>query len=92
MTVKLYVRWKREEIVTEENLKKIIAERQLERREDEDCMAEDIDEYLDRYNRYEIFSFTEEEKKEIVKRVQKDSDEWVRNDVLDEYDEIYIEV
>ena len=92
MTVKLYVNWRHEEIITEEKLKEIIAERQLERREDEDCMAEDIDEYLNRYNRYEIFSLTEEEKKEIIKQVQKDSDEWVRNDVLNEYDEICIEV
>ena len=92
MKVKLYVNWRQEEIITEAKLEKIIAERQLERREDEDCMAEDIDEYLDRYNHYEIFTLTEEEKKEIVKQVQKDSDEWVRNDVLKEYDEIYIEV
>jgi hypothetical protein len=92
MKVKLYVCWRREEIITEEKLDKIIAERQLERREDRDCMAEDIDEYLDRYDRYDIFMLTEEEKKEIIRRVQEDSDEWVRNDVLEEYDEIYIEV
>ena len=92
MKVKLYVCWRQEEILTEEKMEKIIAERQLERREDEDCMAEDIEEYLDRYNRYEIFSLTEEEKKEIVKQVQRGSDEWVRNDVLDEYDTIYVEV
>jgi hypothetical protein len=92
MKVKLYVCWRREEIITEEKLNKIIAERQLERREDRDCMAEDIDEYLDRYDRYDIFMLTEEEKKEIIRRVQEDSDEWVRNDVLEEYDEVYIEV
>jgi uncharacterized FlaG/YvyC family protein len=92
MKVKLYVCWRREEIITEEKLDKIIAERQLERREDRDCMAEDIDEYLDRYNRYDIFMLTEEEKQEIIKRIHKDSDEWVRNDVLEEYDEVYIEV
>jgi stage III sporulation protein SpoIIIAA len=92
MTVKLYVRWRRGEIITEKELEKLIAERQLERREDKDCMAEDIDEYLDRYDCYEIFSFTEEEKKAIIEQVQKDSDEWVRNDVLEEYDEVYIEV
>lgn len=92
MKVKLYVCWRREEIITEEKLEKIITERQLDRREDRDCMAEDIDEYLDRYGRYEIFLLTEEEKKEIIERVQRDSDEWVRNDVLEEYDEIYIEV
>ena len=92
MKVKLFVCWRREEIINEEKLEKIIAERQLERREDKDCMAEDIDDYLDRYDRYEIFSLTEEEKKAIVERVQKDSDNWVREDVLEEYDEIYIEV
>lgn len=92
MKVKLYVCWKQEEIFTEEKLEKIITKRQLERREDKDCIAEDIDDYLDQYNRYDIFSLTEEEKKEIVKQVQKDSDKWVRNNVLAEYDEIYIEV
>lgn len=92
MKVKLYVNWRHEEINTEEKMEEIIAERQLERRADEDCMAEDIEEYLDRYNRYDIFTLTEEQKKKIVEQVEKDSDEWVRNDVLDEYDEIYIEV
>ena len=92
MKVKLYVCWRREEILTEEKVEKVIAERQLDRREDKDCMAEDIDEYLERYNRYDIFSLTEEEKKKIVEQVEKDSDEWVRDDVLEEYDEIYIEV
>ena len=92
MTVKLYVCWEREEILTEEKLEKIIANRQLDRRENKDCMAEDIDDFLDRYDRYKIFSLTEEEKKKIIEQVQKDSDEWVRYDVLDEYDEIYIDV
>lgn len=92
MTVKLYVSWRREEIITEAKLEKIIAKRQLDRREDKGCMAEDIDEYLDRYDRYEIFSLTEEEKKKIIEQVQKDSDEWVRNDALEEYDEICVEV
>lgn len=92
MKVKLYVCWRREEIITEKKLEKIIAERQLDRREDKDCMAEEIDEFLERYNRYDIFSFTEEEKKKIIEQVQKDSDKWVRDDVLEEYDEIYIDV
>lgn len=92
MKVKLNVNWRGKEILTDEEVEKIIAERQLERREDKDCMAEDIDEYLDRYDRYEIFSLTEEEKKKIIEQVQRDSDEWVRNDVLEEYDEVYIEV
>ena len=92
MKVKLYVCWRRKEIITEEELEKIIAERQLERREDEECMAEEIDEFLERYNRYDIFSFTEEEKKKIIEQVQMDSDKWVRDDVLDEYDEIYVDV
>ena len=92
MKVKLYVCWRRKEIITEGELEKIIAERQLERREDEECMAEEIDEFLERYNRYDIFSFTEEEKKKIIKQVQKSSDDWVRDDVLDEYDEIHVDV
>lgn len=92
MKVKLYVCWGREEIITEKKLEKIIAERQLDRREDKDCMAEEIDEFLELYNRYDIFSFTEEEKKKIIEQVQKDSDKWVRDDVLDEYDEVYIDV
>ena len=92
MKVKLYVCWRREEIITEEKLKKIIAERELDRRKDKDCMAEEIDEFLEQYNRYDIFSFTEEEKKKIIEQVQKDSDDWVRDDVLDEYDEIYVDV
>ena len=92
MKVKLYVCWRRKEIITEEELEKIIAERQLERREDEECMAEEIDEFLERYNRYDIFSFTEEEKKKIIEQVQKNSDDWVRDDVLDEYNEIYVDV
>lgn len=92
MKVKLFVCWRREEILTEEKLEKIIAERQLDRREDKGCMAEDIDEFLERYGRYEIFLLTEEEKKKIVEQVEKGSDEWVRDDVLEEYDEIYIEV
>ena len=92
MKVKLYVCWRRKEIITEEELEKIIAERQLERREDKECMAEEIDEFLEQYNRYDIFSFTEEEKKKIIKQVQKNSDDWVRDDVLDEYNEIYVDV
>lgn len=92
MKVKLYVRWTQEEILTEAELEKLIATKQLERRQDRDCMAEDINEYLDRYNRYEIFLLTGEEKEEIIERVMQDSDEWVRNDVLDEFDEIYIEI
>lgn len=92
MKVKLYVNWRHEEINTEEKMEKIIAERQLERREDEDCIAEDLGEFLERYNRCDIFSFTEEQKKKIIEQVQKDSDEWVRDDTLEEYDEIYIEV
>ena len=92
MKVKLYVCWRRKEIITEEELEKIIAERQLERREDKDCMAEEIDEFLERYNRYDIFSFTEEEKKKIIEQVQKNSDDWVRDDVLDEYNEIHVDV
>ena len=92
MKVKLYVCWRRKEIITEGELEKIIAERQLERREDEDCMAEEIDEFLEQYNRYDIFSFTEEEKKKIIEQVQKNSDDWVRDDVLDEYDEIHVDV
>lgn len=92
MKVKLYVRWRSEEILTEAELEKLIAERQLERREDKGCMAEDIDEYLDRYNRYEIFLLTGEEKEEIIKEVHRNSDEWVRYDTLDEYDEVYVEV
>lgn len=92
MKVKLYVCWRREEILTEKKLEKIIAERQSDRREDKDCMAEEIDDFLERYNRYDIFSFTEEEKKKIIEQVQKDSDKWVRDDVLDEYDEIYVDV
>ena len=92
MKVKLYVCWRRKEIITEEELEKIIAERQLERREDEECMAEEIDEFLERYNRYDIFSFTEEEKKKIIEQVKMDSDKWVRDDVLDEYNEIYVDV
>ena len=47
MKVKLYVSWRREENITEAKLEKIIAGRQLDRREDRDCMVEDIDEYLD---------------------------------------------
>ena len=92
MKVKLYVCWREQEIITEEKLEKIIAERQLDRRQDRDCMAEDIDEFLDRYNRCEIFLFSEKEKEEIIEQVEKNSDEWVRKDVLEEYDEIYIEV
>ena len=92
MKVKLYVCWRRKEIITEEELEKIIAERQLERREDEECMAEEIDEFLERYNRYDIFSFTEEEKKKIIEQVKMDSDKWVRDDVLDEHNEIYVDV
>ena len=92
MKVKLYVCWRRKEIITEEKLEKIIAERQLGIREDKDCMAEEIDEFLERYNRYDIFSFTEKEKKKIIEQVQKNSDDWVRDDVLDEYDEIYVDV
>ena len=92
MKVKLYVCWRRQEIITEEELEKIIAERQLERREDKECMAEEIDEFLEQYNRYDIFSFTEEEKKKIIEQVQKNSDDWVRDDVLDEYNEIYVDV
>ena len=91
MKVKLYVCWRRKEIITEEKLEKIVAERQLERREDTECMEEEIDEFLERYNRYDIFSFTEEEKKKIIEQVQMDSDKWVRDDVLDEYDEIYVD-
>ena len=91
MKVKLYVCWRRKEIITEEKLEKIIAERQLERREDKECMEEEIDEFLERYNRYDIFSFTEEETKKIIEQVQMDSDKWVRDDVLDEYDEIYVD-
>ena len=92
MTVKLYVDWVGKEIITEKELEKFIAERQLDRREDKDCMAEDIDDFLDRYGRYEIFSFTEKEKKEIIEQVNKESDEWVRDNVLADYNEISIEV
>ena len=92
MKVKLYVCWRRKEIITEEELEKIIAERQLERREDKDCMAEEIDEFLERDNRCDIFSFTEEEKKKIIEQMQKNSDDWVRDDVLDEYNEIHVDV
>jgi uncharacterized FlaG/YvyC family protein len=92
MTVKLYVDWIGKEIITEKELEKIVAERQLDRREDKDCMAEDIDDFLDRYGRYEIFSFTEKEKNEIIEQVNKESDEWVRDNVLADYNEISIEV
>ena len=92
MTVKLYVNWTGREIITEKELEKIIAESQLDRREDKDCMAEDIEDFLDRYDRYEIFSFTEKEKNEIIEQVNKESDEWVRDRVLEDYDEISVEV
>jgi hypothetical protein len=92
MTVKLYVDWIGKEIITEKELEKIVAERQLDRREDKDCMAEDIDDFLNRYGRYEIFSFTEKEKNEIIEQVNKESDEWVRDNVLADYNEISIEV
>ena len=92
MTVKLYVDWVGKEIISEKELEKLIAERQLDRREDRDCMAEDIDDFLDQYDRYEIFSFTEKEKKEIIEQVNKESDERVRDNVLADYNEISIEV
>lgn len=92
MKVKLYVLWTQQEILTQEKMEKLIAAKQLERRQDKDCMAEDINEYLNRYNNYEIFLLTGEEKEEIIERVVQDSDKWVRDDVLAEYDEIYIEI
>ena len=73
-------------------MEKIISERQLDRRNDKDCMAEEIDEFLDGCSRYEVFSLPEEEKKKIIEQVQKNSDDWVRDDVLEEYDEIYLDV
>ena len=99
MTVKLWVNWRGNEILTTRQLDDKIDEAVKDRLEDEDCYAEELEEYLDsNYTKMELFEALTDDRinkekfiKEIREGVEEQVRDWCDRDIRGDYDEYSIE-
>ena len=101
MTVKLWVNWRGREVLTNQQLDERIDEAVKKRLNDEDCYAEDLEDYLDNnYTKMELFdilasgnqSIIEETLDDIKSGVAEGIRDWCECDIRGDYDEVKVEV
>ena len=100
MTVKLWIDWRGEEILTTRQLDEKIDEAVKDRLEDKDCYAEELEEYLDNnYTKMELFEALTDDRinkekfiKEIHEGIEEQVRDWCDRDIRSDYCEYTIEV
>ena len=100
MTVKLLVDWRKGEILTTRQLDEKIDDAVKTRLEDEDCYAEELEDYLnDNYTKIELFEALTDDRinkerfiKEIREGVEEQVRDWCDRDIRCDYETVTIEV
>ena len=100
MTVKLWVNWREKEILTTQQLDEKIDDAVKTRLEDEDCYAEELEEYLDNnYTKIDLFKALSGDEGSIESilddvrcGVEEQVRDWCDRDIMSDYDEYAIEV
>ena len=100
MTVKLWVNWRGNKILTTRQLDDKIDEAVKDGLEDEDRYAEELEDYLDsNYTKMELFEALTDDRinkeqfiKEIREGVEEQVRDWCDRDIRGDYDEYTIEV
>ena len=100
MTVKLWANWRGREILTTQQLEERIDEAVKLRLEDEECYAEELEEYIDNnYTKMELFEALTDErinKKRFIAEIHEGAKENIRDyighDFRADFEEVTIEV
>lgn len=88
MKVAVYVDWEYEEVLSEAEYKKKVAEASAEYVKEDDC----LDDFLDQYTKVELFRLTETERTEVLAEFAKSCAELAEENLAEKYDKHIIEV
>ena len=93
MTIKLYVNWSENKILTPKQFEEMLDKKVKERVADEDAFLDYLEQY---FTRMELFEMDEEEKENVKQDFQEHCEEIIHRELVEsrfsEYEEIMVEL
>lgn len=89
MKVKIYVKWRHEEIINEKEFKEKVAQAVNNFKTDETYFIEWLN---DNYNAFNVWEMSAEERAKILEEYAEVCQDWAEEEVADDWEEIEIEV